>query len=235
MTIDHAALRELHHVLRLLVELRRKRDRGPKMIRAAEEKIEKATIEVGEAKEILKRTRMTVDDKELQLKSRENRILDLERKRNACTTNKEYQSLMEQIAADRQANSVLSDEIIELLDKREATATAVKDAESRLIAVKLELEKVRARVDEERIPLDAELHAMEERLRTAEQIITPDVREPYQRNVKKHAEEALAAIEDGDICGGCYQTITSQMIHELRLSRGIIFCKSCGRVLYLPG
>ena len=185
--------------------------------------------------EILKRTRMIVDDKELQLKSRENRILDLERKRNACTTNKEYQSLMEQIAADRQANSVLSDEIIELLDKREATATAVKDAEARLVAIKQDLEKVRARVDEERVPLDAELHAMEERLRTAELIIGPEIREPYQRNVKKHAEEALAAIEDGDICGGCYQTITSQMIHELRLSRGIIFCKSCGRVLYLPG
>jgi uncharacterized protein len=235
MTIHHAALRELHHVLRLLVELRRKRERGPKMIRAAEEKIERVTTELAEAKEALKRTRMTVDDKELQLKSRENRILDLERKRNACSTNKEYQSLMEQIAADKQANSVLSDEIIELLDKREMNATTVKETEARLQAVKQELEKVRARVEEDRGPLDAEVSAMEDRLRNAEQIISPEFREIYMRNVKKHAEEALAPLEDGDICGGCYQTVTPQMINELRLARVIIVCKSCGRILYLQG
>lgn len=234
MTIDHSSLRELHQTLRLMAELKRKRDRGPKMIRASEEKIEKLTTEWNEAKESHKRVRMTVDDKELQLKSREHRILDLERKRNGCTTNKEYQALMEQIAADRQANSVLSDEIIELLDKREQSATAVKEAELRLAAAKEEQEKVRLRVEEERKPLELEVQAMERRLATAEQIIAIEFREVYQRNVKKHGEEALAAVEDDDICGGCYQKITSQMIHELRLCRGVIFCKNCGRVLYLP-
>ena len=45
-------------------------------------------------------------------------------------------------------------------------------------------------------------------------------------------EDALAAVEDST-CIGCYTTITTQMMNEL-LTNKPVFCKSCGRMLYLP-
>ena len=44
--------------------------------------------------------------------------------------------------------------------------------------------------------------------------------------------EALAPVE-GECCGGCSQTLTPQTINALRLDKPV-FCKSCGRLLYLP-
>jgi predicted nucleic acid-binding Zn-ribbon protein len=49
---------------------------------------------------------------------------------------------------------------------------------------------------------------------------------------KVHGEDALAPLDD-EVCGGCFQRCTPQMINELSLSK-IVFCKNCGCILYLP-
>ena len=49
--------------------------------------------------------------------SREDRIEDLKAKLNTAASNREYDTLKEQIAADQQANAVLSDEILEGLEQ----------------------------------------------------------------------------------------------------------------------
>ena len=61
--------------------------------------------------------RVAADQKQLQLKAGEEKIKDLKRKLNAAASNREYQILKEQIAADDMAKSVLEDEIIEALEK----------------------------------------------------------------------------------------------------------------------
>ena len=60
---------------------------------------------------------MIADDKQLQLKSREDRIEDLRTKLNGANSNKEFQAFKEQIAADEQANLVMQDEVFEALEK----------------------------------------------------------------------------------------------------------------------
>jgi uncharacterized protein len=54
----------------------------------------------------------------------------------------------------------------------------------------------------------------------------------YQRVVREKGADALA--EAGDhVCGGCGQQITANMQSDLVMSRPV-FCKVCGRLLYLP-
>ena len=42
----------------------------------------------------------------------------------------------------------------------------------------------------------------------------------------------MAEVQNG-FCGGCYQQLTPNNIAELSMARAI-FCKNCGRVIYLP-
>ena len=56
--------------------------------------------------------RVEADSKQLQMKEREEKIVNLQGKLNAAKENREYQALKDQIAADKQANVVLSDEIL---------------------------------------------------------------------------------------------------------------------------
>ena len=70
------------------------------------------------------------------------------------------------------------------------------------------------------------------RRRASEAALPEDFRNDYLRIARIHGEEALATV-DGDICQGCFQTITPQMCDQLRCGKPI-FCMTCGRLLYLP-
>ena len=45
--------------------------------------------------------------------------------------------------------------------------------------------------------------------------------------------DVLVARLENDSCGGCFQNLTPNMINSLQLGH-MVFCKSCGRLLYTP-
>jgi predicted nucleic acid-binding Zn-ribbon protein len=230
--ISGEALRELHRIHRQLTDLRDRLARGPKQVKAAELNLARCEQQLTESKQGLTKARMASDERQLQLKTREDRILDLQGKLNSASTNKEYQALKEQIAADDQANSVLSDEILEMLEKIDELQANVSNAEELLAKAKSETEKVTTRVNDEQVKLKSELERVTGELHAAEAGLPSEFKSDYERISKVRGEDALAQI-DGEVCSSCYQTITSQMMNELFMSRPV-FCKSCGALLYLP-
>ena len=117
MTGSAESLRELHRLHRQTTELRNRLARGPKQIKAKENNLTHVEGELDATKEKHKKSQLLLSEKELNLKERENRILDIQAKLNSASSNREYTTFVEQIAADEQANSVLADEILELYDK----------------------------------------------------------------------------------------------------------------------
>lgn len=226
------SLRTLHRIHRQLADLQDRLQRGPKQIRAAEANVKKCEGEVTAAKEAYKHAKMGSDEKQLQLKQREAKLKDFEAKLFAAQSNKEYQLLKDQIAADKQANSVLADEILEALDKIDGLQAATKTAESNLAKIKDEALKARQRVEQQQQGLETELARVTSELRTAEDLLDGDFKPTYERLARSMGAECLAPVE-GECCGGCSQTLTPQTINSLRLDKPV-FCKSCGRLLYLP-
>lgn len=232
MTIAGSALRELHRIHKQLTDLRGRLERGPKQLAGAEATVKKMELELAQAKEAHTKARVACDEKQLQLKSRESRVNDLKGKLNAATSNKEFQALKEQIAADQQANLVLQDEILEGLERNDQLAAAVKAAETNLGKAKAEAAKVKQRVDGERDSLESDLARVQADLKGAEKHLPADFKQDYDRVAKARGEKALAEV-DGEVCSGCYYTLTPNMMNELYLSKPV-FCKSCGALLYLP-
>lgn len=232
MTNLTVALCQLHRIHRQLTDLRERISRGPKQLRAAEGNVLKNETELQQTRDAARRMRVLADDKQLQLKEREGRIQDLKGKLNACSSNREYQALKEQIAADEQANGVLSDEILEALERMDELAAKQKSADETLQRIKQEAEKLTSRVTGEQGMLQSELARVQSELKQAELELPADFRLEYERIAKARGEQALAQIE-GETCGGCYQTVTVQTMNQLYMSKPV-FCKSCGCLLYLP-
>ena len=231
MMISTAALRELHSIHRQLTDLRGRLQRGPLLVAASESNVTKTEAEHQQAKQQLVRTRVTADDKQLQLKQRENRIEELRAKLNVCNSNREYQALSERIAADDQANSVLQDEILEALEKMDVQQAQINQLDDQLILGRKELDKIRRRVAEDTQRLEGELAGVMDRLGQAEALLPEDFKREYQRISKARGEDTLAEV-DGESCGSCYQLLSAQILNELLLSKPV-FCKSCGALLYL--
>ena len=231
MSVTAAALRELHRIHQQLADLRDRVERGPKQIRAHDANVTNFKARLEENRTRVQQTQMAIDRKQLDLKAGEQKIVDLKVKLNAASTNKEYQTLMEQIAAAEMAGSVLADEILEALEKMDTLTAAVKEAESMVAAGSQELEKTRKAVGESAASTRAEIARLEEQLSQAEAALPGGFKSDYRRIVRGKGAQGLAAVEDG-VCGGCEQQITLNMQNELMLSRPV-FCKSCGCLLYL--
>lgn len=231
MAVTAAVLRQLHRIHRQLSDLHERLDRGPKQVRARTAAVAQVEEQLVKSQGDIKAARVAADQKQLQLKIAETKIAELKIKLNQANTNREYQALRDQIAADEMASSVLADEILEALEKIDVLKALVPDAEKQVAKVKDDLAKLQQHVRGEEESLRAEIKRLEGELREVETAMPGDFREVYQRVVKAKGPDAMAAVEGGS-CGGCYQQLTINVINEINMGR-VVLCKSCGRVLYL--
>jgi predicted nucleic acid-binding Zn-ribbon protein len=164
------------------------------------------------------------------LKEREDRLDNLQGKLNAASSNREYDLLKEQIAADKQANSVLSDEILELLERMDQLEVDRVTRESDVVDRIAEHETMVKAVGERLDLLKGDLERVEAERAEAESLVPAGAKQEYDRLVAARGEEALAPV-DGDTCGGCYQMLTTQIINRIRLSQ-LVRCPACNAFLY---
>lgn len=232
MSVTAAALRELHQIHQRLADLRDRLERGPKQVRAREANVAQLEAKLAEARDRAKQMQMAIDRKQLDLKSGEQKVVDLRVKLNGASSNREYQAFLEQIAAAEMAGSVLSDEILEGMDKIDVLGLATKEAEKNLASGKQEMDKAKQAVAASVESIRSDVMRLEAELVQAENALPADLKADYERVVRSKGADSLSAAEDG-VCLGCGQQITLNMQNELHLSK-LVFCKSCGRLLYLP-
>ena len=230
MSVAAQTLRNLHRIHRQLADLSERIVAGPKQVQAKQHGVDYLEGELANAQEAVKNAKMTADRKQLSLKSGESKIGDLETKLNTCSTNREYQALMEQIAADKMANSVLEDEILELLDRIEQFQANVVELKEKLVVSKAELEKTSQEVHAKVEVLQRDHDRLVEELGPAEAELPEDLLNDYNRNVGERGEDGLAAVDE-NVCQGCFTQVTPNTAADLLMNR-IIVCKSCGRLLY---
>ena len=232
MSVTASALREIHRIHRQITDLRSRLERGPRQVKASQIHLHGLEEKCAAEKESLKQTRMSADSKQLQLRQREDRIKDLQAKLNGCSNNREFQALKEQIAADEQANSVLSDEILEALEKIDEQSASLTQQEEERQQVTDDLAVLKARVEQQQADLTAELERVTNNLHQAETSLPAEIKSDYERIARSRGENTLAQV-DGEVCSGCFQMLSPQTMNVLMLGRPV-FCSSCGALLYLP-
>lgn len=231
MAVPAEALRELHALHLNLDDARLQMERGPKRLQARRQHMQRKQEEVEAAEAELKRLRMLADQKELHLKSNEQKIADLQVRLNTVKTNREYQAIRDQVDADKMANSVLEDEILETYSRIDEHRTKHQSVVEELRRATQETQEMEEEVGRQGQRLEARIKELQEMLARAEQALPADALEIYRRLVAARGSDAMAAVE-GESCTGCYTAITPQMHNELLMNR-LVCCKSCGRLLYL--
>ncbi len=233
LAVSVDAIRSIHRMHRQLEDLRGRIAAGPRAIDASSKEHDAAALRLQGIQEEVKKARLAGDQKQLQLRSMEVRIRDGETKLNAAKTNREYQLLGEQIAADKAAKSVLEDEILETLERVDQLKAAVPPVEAEVRAASKALDDLRQRVAGERGSLDAEVARVSADLQSAEKELPTDLLDSYRRVVKSKGADAMAVLE-GVSCGGCCQQLPPNTVAELTTGR-VVSCRSCGRLLYASG
>lgn len=230
MTVAASLVQLLHRTNRQKTDLKGQLARGPKMVAAAKAKLKAAEDNAAAARAKLMQMKVEADSKQLQMKEREEKIVNLHGKMNAAKENREYQALKDQIAADKQANVVLSDEILELLESIDDMVETQKGSEVMVEEARSELAKMEKLIADKQVVLESELARVEAEISEAEKGLSGDFKREYMRLVAVKGEDAMAELE-GNCCSGCYQSLTPQMLDKLLMGQPVL-CPACGRLIY---
>ena len=232
MNVSDYVVRNLHQHLVQIAEMKTQIERGPRQVKAAILQVETAKDLLQKCKEAIKKKKMDADRKQLQLREREAKVHDWEGKMNAAKNNREFQAIKEQIAADSQANCVLSDEILEIHEEIDGLQIEYRGFDEKLKINEAERIKTEGSVAQKLLLLNVELERVEGNLAILERELTPEFLVQYKRLVSNRSEDSMAPLDDVS-CGGCYTGLPPKILDSLRKEQAIS-CPSCGRLLYRP-
>jgi len=232
MAATASTLSELHALHQRARVLRDRLTSAPKTLAARESSVAKRQADVDLAKKALQEARAKIRNREVQVQGLTTKIDDLTVKLNNVKKNDEYKALQNQIAHDKAAISKIEDEILESMGTVEQQANEVAKLEAEVKSFTAEATAIKTQIASQAEEQKAQLAGLEAAIVDAETVIPDDYRERYRRTVKQKGPDALAPIES-NACSSCNVSITSQTMNELLNKNGLIFCQTCGCLLYL--
>jgi predicted nucleic acid-binding Zn-ribbon protein len=228
-----AVLREIHRLRRFARDLQSEIDRGPRVLKNQQAKVSKQEGLLQEWHDSIKKVKVAMHEKEVSLRTRHQQIAKHEKQRNEATSKKEYDALQAEIDSDRRGCQKLEDDILEDMAEIEDRTNKIPELEQNIKRAKDELAEFEKGYQERQENLAQQFSQTEVQLREVEASLPADIRQQYDRLVAAKGEEAMAAVEIRT-CSACYTEITAQNYNELIVGL-FVFCKNCGRMLYLPG
>jgi predicted nucleic acid-binding Zn-ribbon protein len=232
-------LRELHGLHQRAKAIRDRLASGPKTLATREQILATRQAALEQARKALKDARAHNKNREVQLQTIEAKIDDLKTKRNTMKKQVDYDAITNQIAHEQASKARAEDEILGFLESVEAQAAELAKQEADIKALADEVARLRDSLAAQEGPQQTQLREIEEAIRAAEQLIPEDQRDQYRRVVKQRGADALAAVQtegkfrDIGSCTGCFVSVTTQMMNELHNAAHLVFCKTCGRLLYI--
>ena len=228
-----STLRDLHQLHQRAKALRDRLMSGPKTLAARKIALAGREKALEEAKKMLQDEKVAVKKHEHTLQSQQSRSDDLRLKLNQVKKNEEYKAITNQLALDKSHMDKTEGEILEAMDRVDEKTKTVHAAEVEVKKFADEVAALAAQIAQHEEAQKAQLAELDKAIVDAEAFIDIDQRERYRRTVKQRGADALAPVE-GNACGGCFVTITHQVMNELINGHNLQFCMACGRMLYLP-
>lgn len=221
---------EIHRLHLQLREVQEQMERGPRQLKIRQQATQQKLADLEAQKQKHKQLRMGADQKSLQLKTNEAKISDLRSKLNQAASNREFDIIRTQIDADTMANSVLEDEILDTLEKVDAAQIGIKQLEQAVATARADEARIAGETEKSLPGLESQISELNQALTVAESNLPPDFVLQYRRLSQAYGAGALAEVE-GNICSSCYVSLPPQLAVQVRAGQ-VIFCKTCGRLLY---
>ena len=225
-------LRRLDALDRDLNFLRGKVIRLPAQVAEHEQELAASQAAHDELKAQARANQAEADRLNLEFESCEEKLNKFKAQLNICKTNAEYQATQQQIdqvSAEQEQfeeQALVKMEQVDGLRRQVAEAReAIAEKQKALEAEGVEVDRELAEAREQEKTLSAE------RDDYAQANVDPQDLRVYQRILATRKDSALARAADF-ACQVCFIRLTPQEFNLLLIGEQLVYCKSCGRILY---
>jgi len=146
-------------------------------------------------------------------------------------TNEQYRAFQHEINFCEEAIRKSEDRILDLMAEAEPLDINVKKAEAALKEEKQQVDAEKARARERTAVDQKQLVEFQTERKALVAGVNPQMYRDYERIRKKWRGHAVAEATDGR-CSACQIVLRPQFYQDLRNSSDVMFCESCGRILY---
>lgn len=204
----------------------------PEKIKAIDEALESKKTDIKNAENDLKTLQVKLKDGEINLQQKEEQIKKLDTQLYQLKSNKEYSTMLSEIAGVKADNSSIEEEIIKLMDNVEATKKKIMEEKVLFEKEENDAKKNKEIIKSRQKEIDVRFSELSAQRQEAIFNIEKKTLIRYEKVLKNKDGLAIVPIEGG-ACGGCHMNLPSQVVSEAKIREDIITCGSCSRILYI--
>jgi len=171
-------------------------------------------------------------DKELELAAKEEAAKKLQAQLYSLKTNKEYQTMLQQIQDAKADGEVVEEKILLLFEesdkiKKEIDQENIKIKEEEKVFIE-QKKNVEIRIKE----IDQRLDVLSAQRKEAAPGLDTKVFSRYERILNSRDGLGIVSVKDNS-CSGCNMNVPPQVINLIKMYEDIITCEVCNRILYI--
>lgn len=204
----------------------------PGKIAAIKGEIQANKTALEDAKKDLNQHQLAKKQRELDLEAQESSVRKHSTELNAVKTNEAYKALLGEINKAKETQSVLEDQILQLMDQIDQAMKVWKEKEAISKGNEAGLQKQISDWEAKAKELEATLSSKQgER----EQVLAglPKALAGQYSQLRGGKRGAAVVPIRKEQCTGCHMKISQNVINEVRRGQKIMVCENCSRIVYL--
>jgi predicted nucleic acid-binding Zn-ribbon protein len=231
MNNDVKIMIELQKYWHSMLSSKNKIEKCSEIIQKFENETAEIKKRIGSLANIIKDSKTSIKQHELDLGDKDARIKMLEERKEKIHTAKELQAVDKEIDMIKFDIGALEEKILSLideLDEREKEHSGHKQA---LLNDENQFSKKRPALEEEMSENERIIKIHEEKFNSLIDQLGPAYRSKFIKMLRSKDGTAISKI-DGEICGNCNFKIPAALVMETSRENAICNCTNCGRFLY---
>lgn len=215
-----------------IIDLKKLQKKLPENLNSLEQDVVKKKKDLAAAQEALIALKASQNNLETEVDSNKQVIIKYQNQLLQIKNNAQYKALTKEIETVEKKNSKLEDQILDLMVDIDQKDSILKECESNLKQSGENLTEGDDQIKKDIERVDVEIAQLSRERSQQKQDVNPKVMSIYERIMRQKQDTSAVVLLDGNICQGCYMSLTPNDVNEVHKCNKVNICENCSRILY---
>ncbi len=231
---------QLFHAERDLREAQERLDAATKNVRLQQRRATDAGEKLSGLQKKIKEQQAKIGQHDLEIRSRDAQIEKLRNQQQNARNNKEYQAFLIEINTAKVDKTKAEEASMKVMETLEADQKLAAETQVVLATEQEKLTAMQGQIGERTASLQAEVARLTPVRDEQASKLAPKARDAFARLADRYEGEAMSPLvqptkgKEEYLCTACHMELVRDVYNRLHSRDDLVFCPSCGRILYIP-
>jgi len=231
---------QLFHAERDLREAQERLDAATKNVRLQQRRATDAGEKLTGLQKKIREQQARIGQHDLEIRSRDAQIDKLRTQQQNARNNKEYQAFLIEINTAKVDKTKSEEESMKVMESLETDQKLAAETQTVLATEQEKLIAMQGQIGERTASLQAEVARLTPIRDEQAAKLPPKSNDAFARLADRYEGEAMSPLvqpskgKEEYLCTACHMELVRDVYNRLHSRDDVVFCPSCGRILYIP-